>query len=462
MKKRYLLFSSCLVLALSSCLKTNNSSYDPVDSSDDDMASVDYIEDSNFEDWDDATHSKNVDPNFDVVFAQDVVQRIDLTITDESWSSMWSDLAANILSGSTMTDDYTPIFVPCTFTYNDTDWYQVGVRYKGNSSLAGAYSSGNQKLSMKLDFDEFEDDYPDLKNQRFYGFKQLNLANNYNDKSFMRDKMASDLFMEFGMVAAHTAYYELYINGAFFGLYTMIEEVDDTVIEDQYGDDSGNLYKPEDDAASFASGTYNTEEFYIKDGDELYEDVLELYTVLNSSVRISDPATWRENLEAVFNVDTFMKWVSVTLSIQNWDTYGNIAHNYYLYNNPADNLLTWIPWDHNEAFQSATGNYRCFEPDELSQNKYTGSSWPLLYYLSQQDEYMEILDQYLQEFIDNHFYESNMSAKYETYYNLIKSYVYSETSGRTFLNSYSDFDTAVSTLKTHASTRHSAIESYLE
>lgn len=481
MKNSYFLRSTCIVSALSSCVMyvcimfvpvlnscTSNDSFSGNNSTSTslsaatDMDSVESIEDSNFEDWDDSTHSKSVDPNYDVVFPQDKVQRIDLTITDESWNSMWADLAANIKNGNTTTDDYTPIFVPCTFTYNGTDWYQVGVRYKGNSSLTSAYASGNQKLSMKLDFDEFEDDYPDLKNQRFYGFKQLNLGNNYNDKSFMREKMASDLFREFGMVVAHTAFCELYINNSYFGLYTIVEEVDDTVIEDQFGDDSGNLYKPEDDAASFASGTYNTDEFYIKSGDELYEDVLALYTVLNSSTRTSDPESWRDSLEEIFNVDTFMKWLAVTLTIQNWDIYGNIAHNYYLYNNPSDNLLTWIPWDHNETFQSATGNYRTFEPDELSQSRYTGSSWPLLYYLAQQDEYMDILDKYLQDFIDNHFYVSNMTAKYETYYNMIVSYAYAEVSGRSFLSSYSQFDSAVSTLKSHASTRYNKINSYLK
>lgn len=36
---------------------------------------------------------------------------------------------------------------------------------------------GDSKLPLKLDFDEFEDDYPEIENQRFYGFKQLSLAN---------------------------------------------------------------------------------------------------------------------------------------------------------------------------------------------------------------------------------------------------------------------------------------------
>ena len=42
---------------------------------------------------------------------------------------------------------------------------------------------GILKLPFKLDFDEFEDDYPQIDNQRFYGFKKLSLKNNYDDQS---------------------------------------------------------------------------------------------------------------------------------------------------------------------------------------------------------------------------------------------------------------------------------------
>ena len=50
----------------------------------------------------------------------------------------------------------------------------------------------------------------------------------------------------------------------FFGVYTLVEEMDDTGIENQFGDDSGNLYKPDGTAASFAYGTYNEEEMVKK------------------------------------------------------------------------------------------------------------------------------------------------------------------------------------------------------
>jgi spore coat protein H len=54
-----------------------------------------------------------------------------------------------------------------------------------------------------------------------------------------------------------------------------------------------------------------------------------------------------------FDRDVFLKYLAVNTIIQNWDTYGRMTHNYYLYNNPDNNLLTWIPWDNNEALQNS-------------------------------------------------------------------------------------------------------------
>ena len=87
-------------------------------------------------------------------------------------------------------DDMTPenpVWVPATIEFEANTWTNVGVRYKGNSSLTSGWRSGTFKLPLKLDFDEFEDEHPEIENQRFYGFKQLSLANSFKDSSFLRD-----------------------------------------------------------------------------------------------------------------------------------------------------------------------------------------------------------------------------------------------------------------------------------
>lgn len=469
---KVLIFTMSLVMAIS----CRNHDYIEVLNYDNDNDEYDesLIDLATYPDWSEATHSNAVDPNFDVVFAQGVVLRMDITIAASDWSDMISELSYNLSSTSSragnigMMDndiDFTPMWVPSTINYDGVDWYNVGLRFKGNSSLSSTYSSGNMKLSMKLDFDQYEDDYPALTNQRFYGFKQLNLNNNYEDESLMREKVGSDLFRAFGLASAQTSFCVVYIDSGsgsqYYGVYTIVEEVDDTVIKTQFSDGSGNLYKPDGDAASFKSGTYDTSEFYPKTNTSTtdYSDMRSLYDALHSSNRTSDSAAWQAGVESVFNVDTFLRWLAVNCTIQNWDTYGVMTHNYYLYNNPSDGLLTWIPWDNNEAFQSATGQYTIVEVSKVGS---VSSSWPIISYLYDIEEYESRYKEYLQQFIDEVFVVADMQALYDEYYNLLKDYAYAEESGRTFITSDYEFDSNVSTLKTHVQSRNTVVNNFLD
>lgn len=467
MSKQYIFCAlSALILTVTAC---RNHDYIEAENYDNDVEEYDpsQADTLTFPDWTLETHSNAAELDFDAVFAQNTVSRMDITISSSNWSSMWSDLSKNLSSSSRFGGmegdlDFTPVWVPCTITFNDTDWYQVGVRFKGNSSLSTTYSSGNQKLSMKLDFDQFEDDYPALKNQRFYGFKQINLNNNYEDESLMREKVGADLFRQFGLASANTSFYAVYIDtgsGAqYYGIYTAVEEVDDTVLDTQFNNGTGNLYKPEEDASTFKSGTYDTSEFNLKTNTSSpdYSDVRSLYDIMHNSLRTSDSEAWQAELEKIFNVDLFLKWLAANTTIQNWDTYGSMGHNYYLYNNPDDGLLTWIPWDNNEAFQTKSGQTLL----SLSISN-VSSSWPLISYIIDIDKYRAIYDAYLLQFITEVFVPTTLIDLYESYYNLLVDYAYSEVSGRTFISPDSEFDSDVSGLKTHAQSRYDAVIDYL-
>ena len=285
----------------------------------DDTDTVD-IDDTDFvaTDWTTETHTKDADPNFDTVFEDNTIKRLDFVITEERWQSMLDDMTELYgvfgasaggqggPGGTTTFADENPIFVPGEVFFEGKQWYRVGLRFKGNSSLQSSWSSGILKLSFKLDFDEFEDDYPQIDNQRFYGFKKLSLKNNFNDRSMLREKVAANVFREAGLAVSNTAFYTLYVdhgNGPqYFGVYTLVEEVDDTVIDTQFDDNDGNLYKPDGNAASFALGSFNEEEYEKKtnEDDADFTDVESLLNILHDGSRITDVESWRANLETVF------------------------------------------------------------------------------------------------------------------------------------------------------------------
>ena len=459
-----------VTIILSASILTLNSCSD--DSEDINVIIEEEIDDTNFEatDWTAETHSKDADPNFDEIFEDNAVKRIDIVITEARWQIMLDDMnslygtfgsGGGTGGGSFSEDD--PIFVPAEVFYEGKEWYRVGVRFKGNSSLSSSWRAGILKLSLKLDFDEFEDDYPQINNQRFYGFKKLSLKNNFDDTTMLREKVAMDVFRNAGLVASHTAFYTLYVDHGdgpqYFGVYTMIEEVDDTVLDDQFSDDNGNLYKPDGDAASFALGTYNEDEYVKKNNEDEadFSDVESLLSIVHDASRTSNPATWRTNLEAVLDTDVFLKYLAVNTVIQNWDTYGRMTHNYYLYNNPDTGKLTWIPWDNNEALQQG----KMGGSPELDFSDVSAWQWPLIGYLYQDEVYKATYDAYVQEVVDGPFNSGTMQALYSTYSALIEPYATSEVSGYTFLRSSSDFQTGINQLNTHVTQRAVAVSSYL-
>ena len=237
-------------------------------------------DDPDFPDWSSDTHGNDTAPNYTEVFSdENTIRRIDFVFEPENWAFILEDMTSLYGAfgqgsgggpggggpgggGPGGFAEENPIFTTAQVYYNDLQWYNVGVRFKGNSSLAFSWRNGVWKMSFKLDFDEFEDEFPEISNQRFYGFNQLNLKNNFDDESQLREKVASDIFRESGLASPRTQFYEVYIDHGpgpiYFGLYTMVEEPDDTLLASQFNNDGGNLYKPDGNGARFTQGSFRT------------------------------------------------------------------------------------------------------------------------------------------------------------------------------------------------------------
>lgn len=448
-----------ITLFLSGCYKE----VVEITAADDDNTGVDR---SSLEDWTEQTHSNDASPDYDIVFNNSEVNRLDIVISADDWQDMQDDLDDVQSSGGSGPGSFseeTPMYVPCQVYHNDIQWYDVGIRYKGNSSLATTYRNNNGKKPLRLEFDEFEDDNEAIKNQRFYGFKELSLSNNFDDGSLMREKMACELYRDFGVPAPHAAYYEIYVDygegATYFGVYTIVEVVFNTMLEKQFGSETGNCYKPDGDGAKFSSNGFTTEDFGKKTNKEssTWADIEALYDILQSGNRTSNTSQWMTDLEAVFDVNGYLKWLAANTTMQNWDTYGRMTHNYYLYHDPADDLIKWIPWDNNEALQEGKmGGGLSFEFSEVS-----ASEWPLIGYIVEVDDYKEIFDGHVKDFSENIFEPSRMEGIYNADESLLSASASAEQSGYTFLSGGS-ISSAVNTLITHCSSRKTAVDSYLE
>jgi len=459
----------------------------------------------NSEGWSESSHSKETDPDYDIVFPQDAVNRIDVIISSDNWETMLEDMAMNYgefgtnqradqgekpnrpqggnqfppdqgqkqeqgmgpaVGGLMESDEDNPIWASVTIQFDGETWSNVGMRFKGNSSLKTSWQSGNLKLPFKLDFDEFEDQYPEIEDQRFYGFKKLSFSSNFKDDSLLHEKMAADIFREAGVPAAQTAFYEVYVDYGegpiYFGLYTMVEVIDDTVIETQFEDDSGNVYKPSGNGATFAEGSFSEASFDKETNqDEAdYSDILTMFTALHAETRTTDPQVWRTELEDVFNVSGFLSYLAVNSVIQNWDTYGVMSHNYYLYHDPTTDLLTWIPWDNNESMQFNNGRGTLsISLDEVD------DSWPLIRYLLDDPVYHTVYVDYVEKFINNFYNPETITSRIQELHDLIEPYVIGsegENVGYSNLSSASAFNNSLAELTQYTISRYQAANNFIE
>ncbi|MBK9933107.1 MAG: CotH kinase family protein [Cytophagaceae bacterium] len=439
-------------------------------------------------DWTEISHSKVAAPDYSVVFPQEKVNSIEITLGKTTWEKIKSDMVAKnkgtfgeggnsggggnpggVMPGGPgggvpggnggAAPDFgeEPEYFESSIKFNGKTWKNVGFRLKGNSTLSSTWKSGIYKLPFRLKFDEFEDDHPEIKDQRLFGFKDVSFSAAVKDNSLIREKVTADIFRMAGIPAARTAFYKVYIDFGeglkYCGIYAAVEVIDDTMVKDQFGEDNGNIYKPESNFASFSKD--NFEKKNNEDAAD-WSDVQNTVSALTATNRTSDAAAWRTNLEKYMNMEHYVKWLAVNTTLVNWDTYGAMAHNYYLYNHSTQKLV-WIPWDNNEALTSSA---------RVNLNlSGVANTWPLIKYVADDPVYYAKYKAYVKEFNDNVFTTAKMNQLFDNATNLITPYVNGsekEVSPYTNLSSLSNFSAALPILKQHVVTRNKLVEEFVK
>jgi spore coat protein CotH len=423
--------------------------------------------------WGLESHCKGQSADYERLFDDTRVHRIDLTITPEVHAAAMADLTDILGEPGERRQpggfaDQNPMWFEAQVEYDGLLWTHVGMRYKGNSSLQSVWSSNGKKLSFRFNFDKFEDAHPEIDNQRFFGFKKMTFSNGFKDDSLIRDKLAADTFRAGGVPAAQSSFVRIYADlgegPVYFGLYTMIEDPSDEMIEAQFEDDSGNLYKPDGDSATWTS--MDPEDF-VKESNEDeadWSDIEAAVAALNASRQ--DAAAWRETFEAHVDVDAFLLYLAINQTMVNWDSYGSMTHNYYIYANPADEgRIVWFPWDLNESFMSGGrgGNSSEVMLDSV------GAQWPLIRNLLDDPVYRVRYVEYL-ELVLQDVFGAELDAQAERYHALIAPYVNGEIEAEAApysnLSNAASFTTALSSarsgLLTHIAGRRQAVRDAID
>lgn len=291
--------------------------------------------------------------------------------------------------------------------FNGQIYNQVGIKAKGNSSFNGP----GQKKSFKLDLNRF------VSGQDMHGLKKINFNNSFKDPSFMREKLCNDFLIEHQLPAPRTTYCNVYMNNQLWGLYVVVEEVDDEFCESWFGNKDGNLFKgdPHGDLRWKGSSAQNLYEadYELQNNSSLnnWGDLINLIDLINNT-----PAnTLEQTLESAFNTNNFLKqWAAMNL-FSSLDSYLGSGHNYYVYHDILNNRFEWIAWDNNEAFGSFKQNLSTTQLKNLDMYYVSqpASNRPLIQQMLNSSYYHSLYDEafcMLKQDFDNQYFDQRIDS----------------------------------------------------
>ena len=172
------------------------------------------------------------------LFATDRVHTIDIVIND--WES-FIETCEN--------EEYSM----CSVVIDGENYSNIGIRAKGNTSLSNVSQMNSDRYSFKLEFDQYDN------TKSYYGLDKISLNNIIQDNTYMKDYLVYRMMGEFGVAAPLCSYVYITVNGEDFGLYLAVESIEESFLQRNYGNDYGELYKP--DSMSFGGGRGNGKDF---------------------------------------------------------------------------------------------------------------------------------------------------------------------------------------------------------
>jgi spore coat protein CotH len=146
----------------------------------------------------------------DDLFNRTDIQRIDLWLHEADWAKLRAEFQTNT-------------YYPADFTWQGTTVPNVGIRSRGRGSRSG------NKPGLRVDFDRY------TTGGRFLGLKSLVLDNLTQDQSGIRESVAMAFYGRLGIPASRELHTRLYVNGNYWGLYTIVESVDKEMLARVFG-----------------------------------------------------------------------------------------------------------------------------------------------------------------------------------------------------------------------------------
>ena len=270
----------------------------------------------------------------DALFTIDEVHAVDIELSSEAIDSLWAS-------------PYE--YVEGTIAIDGQMLASVGVRIKGK---LGSYRDLDDKSAFKIDFNRL------VPGQTFLGLEKLNLNNMVQDYACAHERTAYDLFNAMGVPAPRVGYGWVRVNGADYGLYTLVEVYDDVFLRRHFDDPTGNLY--DGDYYLWPDWTYTLIDFvdpqyqyYVLD-EGVDVGMADIVAVVDAVAAVNGTDQFTPVVGALVDLENFTRFWATDAWIGQHDGYVHFTNNYRVYFDPHDGLADIMPWDPDWAFYAAT------------------------------------------------------------------------------------------------------------
>jgi hypothetical protein len=271
----------------------------------------------------------------------------DDTRVAQMYVSLPADSLAVLYDDVTANHDYLSTFVYVDGAVRDTVT-MTGFRLRGNTSRNAA------KKSFKISFNAY------VPGRRYQGVKQLNLNAQHNDPTCIREKLFYEVWARCGMPLRRTSFVRVYVNGAYYGLYTCLEELDKDWLQQVFQENDGNLYKctyPADLAylgaseatyKNIPSGTVTGGRAYDLKTNKAADDYSGFVSLLAALDQASD-SVFASRIVQLLNVEGVLRALAIDVATGNWDDYAYNKNNYFLYQG-ANGQFQFVTYDTDNSF----------------------------------------------------------------------------------------------------------------
>ena len=394
------------------------------------------------------------DPGIAYLWDESIIPEITVSMTTDEWNRLlkrYDEFSHNV--------DY----FHADFTYRKgNEVFEIedgGIRLRGNTSRRRPEGNGGQEhdavnpdwhhCHFGINFRKFhKDDEHTIK-----GIRKVNLKWFKDDPCYVRELFCYDLFRRYGIwTAAHDIYCRLWLKigdsePAYYGVYQMIEPIDDEFIERRvdgmFGNDKGFLWKcghadgPADlnglDGSwsiDLDNGVNYTYEF--KGDEEDYDAAKEQLEDFILKLQGKGEESFYNWIKTVCDVEFLLKTYAVNVAVGMCDDHWNNGNNFYLYFNSKDKFdyqLFFLPYDYDNTL--GTSWHIGVTSDPGRQDPYNwGDTGLLMERLMRFDEFRKIYRDALQELVDpeNGLMDTDASmARIKAWQERISPYVSNDT-----------------------------------